>query len=97
MTKRLFLFVIGYCLNGCGSTGLLDLSNRPTQVNPLPVKTALKDSAALVAIPIKVQKKPTGGYRSLIDFQLEVLLTEPDGIDVPLAPNGLTLGVRGRW
>jgi hypothetical protein len=61
------------------------------------VKTALKDSAAVIAIPAKVQKKPTGGYRSLIDIQLEVLLTEPDGIDVPLAPNGIVLGLRGRW
>ncbi len=84
-------------LSGCGSTGLVDLGNRPTQVNPLPVKTALKDSAIVIAIPTKVQKKPTGGYRSLIDVQLDVLLTEPDGIDVPLTPNGVVLGLRGRW
>jgi hypothetical protein len=75
----------------------VDLGNRPTQVNPLPVKTALKDSAIVIAIPTKVQKKPTGGYRSLIDVQLDVLLTEPDGIDVPLTPNGVVLGLRGRW
>ena len=84
-------------LSGCGTVKSLELGNRPTQINPLPVKTALKDSAIIVAIPVDVQKKPTGGYRSLLDFQAEVMLTEPDGIDVPLTPNGLVLGVRGRW
>jgi hypothetical protein len=88
---------LGLILSGCGSTGLIDLGNRPTQVNPLPVKTALKESAVVIAIPAEVQKKPTSGYRSLIDIQFEVLLTEPDGIDVPLAPNGLVVGIKGRW
>lgn len=87
---------LGLILSGCGSTGLIDLGNRPTQVNPLPVKTALKDSAAVIAIPAKVQKKPTGGYRSLIDIQFEVLLTEPVGVEIPLVPNGLVVGPRIR-
>ena len=87
---------LGLILSGCGSTGLIDLGNRPTQVNPLPVKTALKDSAAVIAIPIKVQEKPTGGYRSLIDIQFEVLLTEPVGVEIPLVPNGLVVGPRIR-
>ena len=84
-------------LSGCGSVGLIDLSSTPTRINPLPVKAALKDSSAVVAIPIDVQKKPTGGYRSLLDLQFEVLLTEPAGFDVPLVPNGISCGLRGRW
>lgn len=97
MTKHCFVVLFSINTIGCSSSGLFEFGNRPTQVNPLPVKTALKDSAALLAIPLKVQKKPTGGYRSLIDLQIEVILTEPDGVDIPLTPNGLVFGVRGRW
>jgi len=99
MAKVYFIFSIalGIIISGCRSIDLFDFGNRPTQINPLPVKTALKDSTIVVAIPLEVQKKPTGGYRSLIDMQVELMLTEPAGIDVPLVPNGFTLGVRGRW
>lgn len=99
MAKVYFIFSIalGIAAVGCRSIDFLDFGNRPTQINPLPVKTALKDSAVIVAIPLEVQKKPTGGYRSLIDLQVEFMLTEPAGIDVPLVPNGFILGPRGRW
>lgn len=93
----IFSFALGIAISGCRSIDLLDFGNRPTQINPLPVKTALKDSTVVIAIPLKVQKKPTGGYRSLIDAQVELMLTEPTGIDVPLMPNGFVLGLRGRW
>lgn len=92
-----FRIALGLSLTGCGSSGLFDLGSRPTQINPLPVKTALKESAVVVAFPIETQKKPTGGYRSLLDLQAEVMLTEPVGIDVPLVPNGIVVGLRGRW
>jgi hypothetical protein len=98
MAKIHFIFSIslGITLLGCKSIDFLDFGNRPTQINPLPVKTALKDSAVVIAFPLEVQKKPTGGYRSLLDLQLELMLTEPAGIDVPLIPNGFVLGLRGR-
>ena len=96
MAKVSFIFsaALGLIFSGCGH---LDFGNRPTQINPLPVKAALKDSAITVGIPVKVQKKPTGGYRSLLDVQVELMLTEPTGVDVPLVPNGIWSGVRGRW
>jgi hypothetical protein len=72
-------------------------SNSNTTIEPLPVKTALKNSSIVIAIPLAVEKKPTGGFRSLLDLQNEILLTEPVGINVPLAPNGFKLGIRARW
>ena len=96
MAKIHFIFSasLGMLVSACAA---VDFGNRPTQVNPLPVKTALKDSAVTLGFPVKVQQKPTGGYRSLLDLQLELMLTEPDGVDVPLVPNGFSLGLRGRW
>ena len=81
-------------LTGCGT---LDISNRPTTIGPLPVKGALGDSSIIVGVPLKIEKRVTGGYRSLVDLQFEVKLTEPEGVDVPLVPNGLVTGARIRW
>ena len=94
-TVRIALGVI--FLSGCGSTGLVNLGNGPTRLDPLPVKGALGESSIIVGVPVKVERRVTGGYRSIVDLQLEVKLTEPDGVDVPLVPNGFILGVRGRW
>jgi hypothetical protein len=81
-------------LVGCAS---FDVGNIPTRIEPLPVKTAIKDSAVILSVPLKVEKKKTTGYRSLVDAQFDIRLTEPDGIDVPLIPNGLIVGIRTRW
>lgn len=81
-------------LTGCGT---LDLGNRPTNVGPLPVKGALGDSSVIIGVPLKVEKRVTGGYRSRVDLQFEVKLTEPEGVEVPLVPNGLVVGPRVRW
>lgn len=99
MAKIYFVFSIalGMISSGCRGTGLFDFDNRPTQVNALPVKTALKDSAAIIRVPLIVAKKQTGGFRSMLDLQVDVMLTEPDGIDVPLIPNGGVVGPRVRW
>lgn len=99
MAKVCFIFPIALGLTcfGCRSAGLFDLDNRPTQVNPLPVKTALKDSGLVIRVPLVTAQKQTGGYRSVLDLQVDVALTEPDGIEVPLVPNGFILGIRGRW
>lgn len=99
MAKIHFIFSIalGMIFSGCVGTGLFDFDNRPTQVNPLPVKTALKDSGLVIRVPLITTKKQTGGYRSTLDLQVDVALIEPDGIEVPLAPNGFILGIRGRW
>lgn len=85
------LTLVGF---GCGT---LDLGNRPTSVGPLPVKGALGDSSVIIGVPLKVEKRVTGGYRSRVDLQFEVKLTEPEGVDVPLVPNGLVVGPRVRW
>lgn len=84
-------------LTGCGSLGVLDLGSRPSRVEPLPIKGALGDSSVIIGIPVQVEKRKTGGYRSIVDVQLEIKLTEPEGVDLPLAPNGVLVGPRVRW
>lgn len=84
-------------ISGCSSVKLIEAGNSPTRVQPLPVKAALKDSSINLGFPLRVEKKPTGGFRSTIDLKVEVILTEPDGIDVPLVPNGVTIGLKNRW
>jgi len=84
-------------LSGCGSTGLVDLGNGPTRLDPLPVKGALGESSVIVGVPVKVERRVTGGYRSIVDLRFEVKLTEPDGVDVPLIPNGAVVGPRVCW
>ena len=99
MAKILFIFrfFVG-CLTALNLVACAGFtSNSNTTIEPLPVKTALKNSSIVIAIPLEVEEKPTGGFRSLIDLQNEILLTEPVGIDVPLAPNGFKLGIRARW
>ena len=92
-----FRIIVGICLSGCHSLGLLDISNQSTQLGPLPIKTALKDDSITFRVPLKVEARPTGGYRSLVDAQAEVRLTEPIGIELPLLPNGCVIGLRARW
>ena len=91
------LVIISFFLQGCYSLGLVELGNSPTRVNPLPVKAAIKDSAVDVSIPLKVQKKVTGGFRSIIDLNFDVRLNELDGFDVPVIPNGVVVGPKIRW
>ena len=93
-SPRIFIVSMIIYLTGCGT---LDFGNRPTSVGPLPVKGALGDSSVIIGVPLKVEKRVTGGYRSRVDLQFEVKLTEPEGVDVPLVPNGLVVGPRVRW
>lgn len=95
MKRSITIFAI--FLLGCSSFNLIETGNSPSRVQPMPVKAALKDSGVSLGIPLSVEKKPTGGFRSTIDLKIEVILTEPDGIDVPLVPNGVTIGLKNRW
>jgi len=95
MKRSFAIFVI--FISGCSSFNLIETGNSPTRVQPLPVKAALKDSSINLGFPLRVERKPTGGFRSTIDLKVEVILTEPDGIDVPLVPNGATVGLKNRW
>ena len=89
--------ILSALLSGCYSFDLVELSNSPTRVHPLPVKAAIKDSAIDVSIPLKVQKKVTGGFRSVVDLKFDVRLSELDGFDMPVAPNGVVVGPKIRW
>jgi hypothetical protein len=95
MKRSFTIFMI--FLSGCSSFKLIETGNSPTRVQSLPVKAALKDSSVNLGFPLRVEKKPTGGVRSTVDLKVEIILTEPDGIDIPLVPNGITIGLKNRW
>lgn len=90
---RLAFFLILF-LSGCGSTW----GSQPTRVEPLPLKVGgLRDSSIEVAIPLKIEKKKYGGYRSPIELRGRILLTTPDSVSIPLIPAGGQAGMRIRW
>ena len=74
------------------------VNSQPTSIEPLPIKFGgFKDSAIEVAVPLKIEKKKTGGYRSPVEMRLKVLLTNWDVINVPVMPTGTSAGIRIRW
>jgi hypothetical protein len=86
-----FLFCF---LCGCGSA----FRSQPTAVEPLPIKIGgLKDSSIDVAVPLLIEKKKHGGYRSPVELRGTILLTSPDDVPIPVKPTGFQVGVRLRW
>jgi len=80
--------------SGCGTM----FSSQSTILEPLPVKIhTLKDSAIEIAIPLSVEKKKTGGYRSPIEFKAKLLLTNYDMVPIPIIPTGIIGSFRFRW
>lgn len=91
---RLLIILSLLLCSGCGTT----FSSQPTVVEPLPIKIrTLKDSAIEIAIPLSVEKKKTGGYRSPIEFKVKVLLTNYDMVPIPIIPTGIIGSFRFRW
>ena len=89
-----FIIVLLLACVGCGTT----FSSRSTTLEPLPIKIGgLKDSSVEFAIPLKIEKKKYGGYRSPLEIRLEILLTKPDSVPVPITPSGAIIGLRIRW
>lgn len=82
---------------GC-ATEQMQVSSQPTRIEPLPIKVGgLKDSSVEIAVPLKIEKKKHGGYRSPIEIKVKALLTRPDSVPVPITPTGATVGLRIRW
>lgn len=90
--------VVGATTSGCGPA--LDASGNGTQLRGLPLKAGITESSVVLRIPVVTEPRGTGGVRSIVDAQVEVFLTEPDGEgvpEVPLIPNGFIVGPRLRW
>ena len=86
-----FLFCF---LCGCGSV----FGSQPTRVEPLPIKVGgLKDSSIDIAVPLSIEKKKHGGYRSPVELRGTILLTSPDDVPIPVKPTGFRIGIRSRW
>lgn len=76
----------------------LQVTSQPTRVEPLPIKVGgLKDSSVEIAVPLKIEEKKHGGYRSPIEIRVKMLLTRPDYVPIPITPTGATVGLRIRW
>ena len=83
-------------LLGCGAS--MPVSSPRTTVEPLPLKVGtLRDNSIELGIPISLEAKPTGGWRSPIEVRIRILLTSPAEVPLPLEPNGVTGGLRVRW
>ena len=67
----------------------------PTRVDPLPFKAAFWDDEVQIAVPVIVEEKHSGGWRSLLDLQTSVLFKLRDDF-VPQV-NGGKVGFRLRW
>jgi len=94
--KAILYSSLFFCL-GCANQRVI-LNSQPTSIEPLPIKFGgFKDSGIEIAIPIKTEKKKTGGFRSPVEIRLKALLTNWDVINVPIEPTGAVCGVRVRW
>jgi len=92
------VLIIATGVAGCGPA--LDASGNGTQLRGLPLKAGITESSVVLRVPVVTEPRGTGGVRSIVDAQVEVLLTEPDGEgvpEVPLIPNGFIVGPRVRW
>lgn len=68
----------------------------PTRIDPFHVRAGLQDSSAIIAVPIVIEKKQTGGIRSLLEIRIDLFLTSLKNYDAPVVPNGFVVGPRLR-
>ena len=79
--------------SGCGMVW----SSRATVLEPLPVKLSIRSSSVGVAIPLVIEEKKRGGYRSPVEMKVDIEMGSLEGIRAPLKPVGVVIGVRMRW
>lgn len=97
LLKNFFQLLFVTFLFGCAADQL-QLNSQPTRIEPYPVKVGgLKDSSIEIAVPVTIEKKKHGGYRSPIEIRTRIMLTRPDSVSIPISPTGGTLGLRVRW
>ena len=79
--------------SGCG----LIWRSTSTVLEPLPVKFSIQSSSVGVGIPLVIEKKKSGGYRSPIELKIDIELDSVVGIPAQVKPTGVVGGVRLRW
>ena len=87
----------GMMLLMCSGCGGAVFGSVPTRVDSVPVKFGLRDSSVVIGLPVVVEERKTGGVRSLLDMQVYILMTNYEGIGLPIMPSGVVFGLRGRW
>lgn len=83
-------------LTGCFHHGV-DVTSTPTRIDPHSARAGLRDDQLTLAIPVLIEDRTDGGVRSLIEARIDIRLTNPANIKIPLIPNGLIIGPRIRW
>lgn len=87
-----------FLLAGCVNQQQLNANPQSTTSEPLFIKFGgFKERALEVAVPLKIEKKKTRGYRSPVELRLKVLMTNWEVINIPLMPVGAVGGLRFRW
>lgn len=95
--NALLIFLLLFFCEGCISQRV-SVNSQSTVIEPLPIKFGgFKDSSIEFAVPLKVEQKKTGGYRSPVELRFKVLLTNWDVVRIPVEPTGATCGLRVRW
>ena len=79
--------------SGCG----LIWRSTSTVLEPLPVKFSIQSSSVGVGIPLVIEKKKSGGYRSPIELKIDIEMNSVVGIPAQVKPTGVVGGVRLRW
>lgn len=98
--KTVFVVMAVLLLTGCSVATLKSASfgNQSTYVDPLPIKTAIKNGSVFISVPFSIEKRLTTGYRSLFDLQVEIRFSKYASQDpVPMIPTGIVIGPRIRW
>ena len=89
--------IVGMVVMWCSGCGGAVFGYVPTRVDSVPVKFGLRDSSVVIGLPVVVEERKTGGVRSLLDMQVYILMTNYEGIGLPIMPSGVVFGLRGRW
>lgn len=83
-------------LSGC-TLGQANLYAPSTTVDPLPLRAGFRDDSLIIGVPLIVEPRKTGGWRSTLELRLDVkMLKSTVGNPLP-TPNGFVFGPRLRW
>lgn len=87
------LLAVLFTVSGCSNAYW---GHTPTRIDPFHVRSGLQDSSAIIAVPIVIEKKKTGGVRSLLEIRIDLFLTSLKNYDAIIIPNGFVIGPRLR-
>ena len=83
---------------GCATArSYFTFGSQVTRVEPIYVKAAIQDSVVSLGVPLVVEKRKTGGYRSPVEIHNEIRLSKVAPFATPVKPTGFVVGIKVRW